>query len=61
MRHTRSSILVLLLLLSALKAVAQNPVPKPESTRFPNIQASLDDGFFVLAEQQAREDNGLAQ
>ena len=54
MRHTRLSILFLILLLSALKSVAQTPVPKPESTRFPNIRASLDDGFFVLAEQQAR-------
>ncbi len=26
----------------------------PASARFPNIKASLDDGFFVLAEQQAR-------
>ena len=29
-------------------------VPAPASARFPNIKASLDDGFFVLAEQQAR-------
>ncbi|MDZ8119753.1 tetratricopeptide repeat protein [Pontiella sp. NLcol2] len=36
------------------KAVAQEPVPKPQSSRYPNIRASLDDGFFVLAEQQAR-------
>jgi TolA-binding protein len=33
---------------------ASEPVPKPATDRFPNIKASLDDGFFVLAEQQAR-------
>ncbi|MEI6892504.1 MAG: tetratricopeptide repeat protein [Pontiella sp.] len=38
----------------ALKTVAQEPVPKPMSSRFPNIRASLDDGFFMLGEQQAR-------
>jgi TolA-binding protein len=54
MRPTRLSILIFISLLFALKAIAQDPVPKPESTRFPNIRASLDDGFFVLAEQQAR-------
>ena len=54
MRHTHSFILILLSLLFALNTVAQEPVPKPISTRFPNIRASLDDGFFNLAEQQAR-------
>ncbi len=54
MRQTRLSILVCLSLLFALKAAAQESVPKPESERFPKIRASLDDGFFVLAEQQAR-------
>ncbi|VGO15250.1 hypothetical protein PDESU_03832 [Pontiella desulfatans] len=54
MRHTRLSILIVFSLLFALGAVAQNAVPKPESTRLPNIRASLDDGFYVLAEQQAR-------
>ncbi len=34
--------------------MAKDPVPAPASARFPNIKASLDDGFFVLAEQQAR-------
>ena len=54
MRKPHSSILALFILLFALKTVAQEPVPKPLSSRFPNIRASLDDGFFVLAEQQAR-------
>jgi TolA-binding protein len=54
MRRARSPILFTLMLLSAVTAAAQTPVPKPESTRFPNIRASLDDGFYVLAEQQAR-------
>lgn len=54
MLHTRLSILFLILLLFALKSAAQNPVPEPESSRLPNIRASLEDGFFVLAEQQAR-------
>ncbi|MEE9368231.1 MAG: tetratricopeptide repeat protein [Pontiella sp.] len=54
MRHTHLSILILLSLLFALNTVAQEPVPKPLSTRFSNIKASLDDGFFNLAEQQAR-------
>ena len=54
MRHICLSILFILLWSSALNADAQNPVPIPESTHFPNIRASLDDGFFVLAEQQAR-------
>jgi len=47
--------LVAVSLLAATAALAQqNPTPHPSGTRFPNIQASLDDGFFVLAEQQAR-------
>ncbi len=54
MRATYSSILAILILSFALGAVAQEPVPKPLSKRFPNIRASLDDGFFTLAEQQAR-------
>ena len=54
MRHTRLSILIMFSLLFVLNTVAQDPVPKPESTRFPNIRASLEDRFFVLAEQQAR-------
>lgn len=53
MRRSYVSILTVFILLFSLKAVAQEPVPKPLSSRFPNIKASLDDGFFVLAEQQA--------
>ncbi|WP_168433413.1 tetratricopeptide repeat protein [Pontiella sulfatireligans] len=54
MLRCRSTILIVISLLSALAAIAQQPVPQPASARFPNIRASLDDGFFVLAEQQAR-------
>lgn len=53
MRRSYPFILILIALLFSLKAVAQEPVPKPLGSRFPNIKASLDDGFFVLAEQQA--------
>ncbi|MDF7826072.1 tetratricopeptide repeat protein [Pontiellaceae bacterium B12227] len=54
MRKTHLTILAVFTLLFVLKSVAQEPVPKPLSSRFPSIRASLDDGFFVLAEQQAR-------
>jgi len=55
MRHYPLSILIVSSLLCAVAPVnAVEPVPKPATTRFPNIKASLDDGFFVLAEQQAR-------
>jgi TolA-binding protein len=54
MRPNRLPILFIILLLFATKAVAQDPVPRPASARFPNIRASLNDGFFALAEQQAR-------
>lgn len=47
-------ILGFLLGLSVLDGFAQESVPKPESSRFPNVRASLDDGFFVLAEQLSR-------
>ena len=54
MRKCRSSILFFSLLLFAVAAAAQESVPAPASALFPNIRASLNDGFFVLAEQQAR-------
>lgn len=54
MRKDRFSILVLTLLACLLQAFAQDPVPAPASDRFPNVRASLDDGFYALAEQQAR-------
>jgi TolA-binding protein len=54
MRQSQLSILVILSLLFVLNTVAQEAVPKPLSSRFPNIRASLDDGFYALAEQQAR-------
>jgi tetratricopeptide (TPR) repeat protein len=37
-----------------LASAAQDSVPNPAGQRFPIIQASLDDGFYALAEQQAR-------
>lgn len=49
-----SILIVLSLLCLAGPAVAEDPGPASASARFPNIKASLDDGFFVLAEQQAR-------
>ncbi len=54
MRPTHSIILIILSLLFALNCFAQEQVPKPLSSQFPNIKASLDDGFYTLAEQQAR-------
>ncbi len=49
-----SILTVLSLLCAAASAIAEAPVPSAASARLPNIQASLDDGFFMLAEQQAR-------
>ena len=54
MRQTLRSILLFLCLLFASNGVAQDQVPSPLSTSFPNIRASLDNGFFILAEQQAQ-------
>lgn len=54
MRKNALSILIgSMLLCTAAATLADDPVPNPASARFPNIKASLDDGFFVLAEQQA--------
>jgi TolA-binding protein len=53
MRNIRLSILLLSLSI-VLALGAQDSVPNSASQRFPNIQASLDDGFYALAEQQAR-------
>jgi TolA-binding protein len=52
--YSLSILIVLSLLFVAGPADAEDPVPAPSSARFPKIKASLDDGFFVLAEQQAR-------
>ncbi|RKX42673.1 MAG: hypothetical protein DRP64_09470, partial [Verrucomicrobia bacterium] len=52
MRPYPLSILIAFSLLCA--AVAEDTVPSPARGRLPNIKASLDDGFFALAEQQAR-------
>ncbi len=54
MRSACSAILACLLVLAGTGAGAQEPVPRPVSARFPNIRASLEDGFYSLAEQQAR-------
>ncbi len=55
MRHCSRSILFLLLFLCCLPFTGVlAEVGSPASTRFPTIQASLDDGFYSLAEQQAR-------
>lgn len=52
--YSLSILIILSFLCLAGSAVAEDPVPASASARFPNIKASLDDGFFVLAEQQAR-------
>lgn len=54
MRRFRLPILIFTASLFAFGAVAQETVTNPESERFPTIQDSLDDGFYALAEQQAR-------
>lgn len=54
MRFFFISSLFSLCLLSASVTLGQESVSLPENQRFPNIQASLDDGFYALAEQQAR-------
>ena len=55
MRSYLLSILIFCSLLSAVVSVtAGETVPSPASSRLPNIKASIDDGFFALAEQQAR-------
>jgi len=53
MRNIRLSILLLSLSI-VLASGAQDSVPGTISEHFPNIQASLDDGFYALAEQQSR-------
>ncbi len=50
--YPRFILIVLSLFCLAESGMAEDPVPVPSSARFPNIKASLDDGFFVLAEQQ---------
>ena len=54
MRQTCFSILFVMIVFCTYAAAAQSPVPAPVSVRFPIIRASLDDGFYSLAEQQAR-------
>ena len=53
MRSTVPSILILLLFAFIFDASGQQEIPKPLSSRFPNIRASIEDGFYALAEQQA--------
>ncbi len=48
------SILMFGLLFFSAGAVAQDAVPNPGNQKFLKIQASLDDGFYALAEQQVR-------
>jgi TolA-binding protein len=54
MRKTRLPILFVASLLFAHLAAAQDPAPLPVGVLLPNIKTSLEDGFFSLAEQQAR-------
>ena len=55
MQRYRSSILILVSILLAGGSVsAGETVPAPVGDRLPIVKASLDDGFYALAEQQAR-------
>jgi predicted negative regulator of RcsB-dependent stress response len=54
MQKTRLPILFAASLLFAHLAGAQEPAPQSMGSLLPNVKASLDDGFFALAEQQAR-------
>ncbi len=54
MRQYQSTILIFLCTLCAGFSFAEETVPRPAGSRYPNIKASLNDGFFVLAEQQTR-------
>ena len=55
MRTYLSSILIgFVLLFTGTSVLSEEAVPAPSASRLPNIKASLDDGFFALAEQQAR-------
>ncbi len=52
--YSLSILIIFSLLFAATPARAEEPVPAPVASHLPNIKASLDDGFFALAEQQAR-------
>ncbi len=54
MRNYLPPILGLVILLLTGIDVAAAEIANPSSLRYPTIQASLDDGFYSLAEQQAR-------
>ena len=55
MQRYLSSILIVVSVLLAGGAVsAAETVPSPPGSRLPNVKASLEDGFYALAEQQAR-------
>ena len=53
MRPNLLSILAFFALLCAA-AAAEETVPPAAARLLPNIKASIDDGFYALAEQQAR-------
>ena len=54
MRSYPLSILIVLSLLGAATSAVAEETLSPSTSRLPNIKASLADGFFALAEQQAR-------
>lgn len=54
MRQRFLSIVSLFVCCFAVVIAVNAQVQSPASTRFPTVQASLDDGFYSLAEQQAR-------
>ena len=53
-RYFSIILIVILVLLSRGTPSFGESVPAPVGTRLPNVKASLDDGFYALAEQQAR-------
>jgi TolA-binding protein len=53
-RYLSSILILILILLAGGSASAAETVPPPTGNRLPNVKASLDDGFYSLAEQQAR-------
>ena len=53
-RYLCTILILVSILLAGGSASAGETVPSPAGNRLPNVKASLDDGFYALAEQQAR-------
>lgn len=52
--YSLSSLILCLIVCTSASLLAEETVPAAVSRSLPNIKASIDDGFFSLAEQQAR-------